>query len=129
MSEAKTGFTRGFFGCFGVLAAVVLVVVAFLSLSQYTPSKAPTTSTDRRADAVVACGLALIDAENSGQVSQGAQLQIPWRVYETGEGKDGARQVSCAAVDDVGELGVIVDIACTDVNDSSCWRLVKIARP
>lgn len=129
MSEAKTGFTRGFFGCFGVLAAVVLVVVAFLSLGQCAPSQKPSASGDRRADAVVACGLALIEAERSGQVAQNSQLQIPWRVYEMGEGQSGARRVSCAAVDDRGEMGVIVDVACTDVNDAKCHPLVKIARP
>lgn len=129
MSEAKTGFTRGFFGCFGVLAAVVLVAVAFLSLGQCSPSQKPGASEDRRADAIVACGLALLEAERSGQVTPGSQLQVPWRVYEMGESKGGARQVSCAAVDDRGEMGVIVDVACTDVNDARCHPLVRIARP
>jgi hypothetical protein len=39
------------------------------------------------------------------------------------------RRVSCAAGDAKGELGVVVDIVCTDVNDSACHPLIKIARP
>ena len=129
MSEAKTGFTRGFFGCFGVLAAVVLVVVAFLSLGQCAPQDRVASAENRNADAVVACGLALTEAQRTGKTSSDAQLQVPWRVYEMTGAAAGARRVSCAAVDSRGEMGVIVDVVCTDVNDAKCHPLVSIARP
>lgn len=111
---------------------VVLAAVGFIAGGCGEPSassKPSSDPTERRADAVVACGLAMLEAERQGQVSAGSQLQVPWRVYEVPNEKKDVRRVSCAAVDDRGELGVIVDIACTDVNDDKCHPLVKIARP
>lgn len=93
------------------------------------PAPSAPSPTEARADAVVACGLAMLAAEKRGLVSKGAQLQTPWRVYEVPSDSKGVRRVSCAAIDDRGELGVMVDVACTDVNDEKCHPLVRIVRP
>lgn len=129
MSAGKA-FSGGFFGCFGALAAAGVLLAGLLSLGTCSAEKPPSSgSSEKRADAVVACGLALLEAERANKVGQDSQLQAPWRVYEMGEGRNGARRVSCAAIDDRGELGVIVDVACPDVNDAKCHPLVEITRP
>jgi hypothetical protein len=109
-----------------VLAAVGIVAGCGQAEAPSVPVKSPAES---RADAVMACGLAMLEAEKQGLVSKSSQLQVPWRVYEMPSEKSGVRRVSCAAGDAKGELGVVVDIVCTDVNDSACHPLIKIARP
>jgi hypothetical protein len=84
-------------------------------------------SNEARADAVVACGLALLEAEERGLVSSDAQVPPPWEV--TTAATNGGQRVSCKGLDRQGDLTVVVDLLCTDVNDDKCHPLVRIDRP
>lgn len=81
----------------------------------------------KRADRVMACGLALLEAERRGLVSPGAQMPPPWELSADESGH--VERVSCQASDRRGALTVVVDLRCTDVNDDRCHPLVRIDRP
>lgn len=76
---------------------------------------------------VVACGLALVDAEKQGLVAQSAEIPPPWKFTST-PATNGARRVSCEAVDATGSFSVVVDLTCDNMDQSRCRRLVAIKR-
>ena len=82
---------------------------------------------EQRADNVVACGLALLQAEKRGGVASDAQLDQPWSL--TLEPSDAAgRRVACKAHDQRGSFIVVVDVVCADVNSDRCHPLVRVDR-
>lgn len=82
---------------------------------------------EHRADMVMACGLALLEADRKGLVGSEAVVPPPWQV--TSSPVDGGERVSCEGSDQRGPLTVVVDLRCNDVNDSRCHPLVRIERP
>ncbi len=131
MGEAKTGFTRGFFGCFGVLAAVVLVAVAFLSLGQCAPresvSPAQTrTMTDyNRLYYASHCvnGLAQAQAQGKADPNRSA-LTTPMNI--TGAtSADGRDRLICSVMTGGKPAVAVVEILCTDEGDEKCSRLLS----
>jgi hypothetical protein len=80
-----------------------------------------------RADAVMACGLALVAAEKEGLVAADAQMALPWTLTTTP--RQGGQRVACKAGDSRGSMTVVADLLCTDVNDLKCHPLVRVDRP
>lgn len=83
-------------------------------------------STEFRADAAVACGLALLQAENRGLVESDAVVPPPWDIRSAPT--RGGQRISCKGNDGRGQLTVVVDLLCIDVNDDRCHPLVRIDR-
>lgn len=82
--------------------------------------------TELRADAAVACGLALLEAERRGLVTSDSAVPQPWQIRSAPI--EGGDRVSCDAKDSRGGLVVVVDLLCTDVNADRCHPLVRIER-
>lgn len=83
-------------------------------------------SSESRADHIVACGLALLEADRKGLVGADAQFLSPWTLTTSQVGE--AERLRCDATDSKGRLFVVVDYKCSDVNDASCHQLVTIER-
>lgn len=83
-------------------------------------------STEFRADAAVACGLALLQAENRGLVESDAVVPPPWDIRSAPT--RGGQRISCKGNDGRGQFTVVVDLLCTDVNVDRCHPLVRIDR-
>lgn len=82
--EVKSGFSSGFFGCFGVAAAVIVAFAAFLSLGkcQNDPEKPQRTAANPAAVPVVADEYFVDVAGKVAKVSSGHNATaIPEGVY------------------------------------------------
>lgn len=84
-------------------------------------------SASQKADRIVACGLALVEADRKGLVGPDAQFLQPWRL--TAEPLESGERLSCEAEERSRPIIVVVDLKCTDVNDAKCHPLVDVKRP
>lgn len=131
MSEAKTGFTRGFFGCFGVLAAVVLVVVAFLSLGQCSPREvtepSPATAiTDyNRLYYAAHCVNGLAQAQAQGKANPNRSALATPMDISGATSADGRDRLVCSVMTDGKPAVAVVEIVCTNEDDEKCSRLLS----
>lgn len=134
MSEAKTGFTRGFFGCFGVLAAIVFVIVAFVALSHCA---AVIPSNDEQTEAAGKdfnrltyashCANALAEAGGKGQVNAArSAVVVPWSIVKVG-GTDTLPVLECAVTEGDRVRFVTVEVVCEDDNAERCSSLKGVS--
>lgn len=131
MSEAKTGFTRGFFGCFGVLAAVGLVAAALLSLEQCAPRNraAPaqaTAITDyNRLYYAAHCVNGLTQAQAQGKANPDRSALAPPMNISGTTSPDGKDHLICSVMTDGKPAVAVVEIVCTNEDDEKCSRLLS----
>lgn len=134
MSEAKTGFTRGFFGCFGVLAAIVFVIVAFVALSHCA---AVVPASDEQTEAAGKdfnrltyashCANALAEAGGKGQVNAArSAVVVPWSIVKVG-GTDTLPVLECAVTEGDRVRFVTVEVVCEDDNAERCSSLKGVS--
>lgn len=84
-------------------------------------------SASQKADRIVACGLALVEAEKRGLVGRDSQFLRPWRL--TAEPVGSWERLRCEAEDQSRPIIVVVDLKCPDVNDAKCHPLIEVTRP
>lgn len=126
MSEAKTGFTRGFFGCFGVLAAVMLAVALGVFLVQKLAAGADGAPKDA-ASATNAghCVNALHLAARDGHADPArSSLMFPWRITSTISPEDRLR-LRCEVDNRGTRAWVTADVLCDDIDRQECVRVVR----
>lgn len=131
MSEAKTGFTRGFFGCFGVLAAIVFVIIAFAALSHCAavmPANGDKAETETEKDFnrltyASHCANALEEAGGRGQVNASrSAIVMPWSILKVA-GTDDLPVLECAITDSDRVRFVTVEVVCSDDSAERCSAL------
>ncbi|WP_453978552.1 hypothetical protein [Brevundimonas sp. Marseille-Q4549] len=134
MSEAKTGFTRGFFGCFGVLAAIVFVIVGFATLSHCA---AVIPANDKRDDDsgkdfnrltyASHCANALVEAGGKGQINADrSAVVVPWSIVKVG-GTDTFPILECAVTEGDRVRFVTVEVVCEDDSAERCSALKGVS--
>ena len=133
MSEAKTGFTRGFFGCFGVLAAIVFVIVAFVALSHCAavmPANGERAEIEKdfnRLTYASHCANALEEAGGKGQVNASrSAIVMPWSILKVG-GTDDLPVLECAITDSDRVRFVTVEVVCSDDSAERCSALKGVS--
>ena len=83
-------------------------------------------SASQKADRIMACGLALVEAGKRGMVGEDAQFLQPWRL--TAEPAGSGERLRCEAEDQSRPIIVVVDLKCSDVNDAKCHPLIDVVR-
>lgn len=134
MSEAKTGFTRGFFGCFGVLAAIVFVIIAFAALSHCAAvipandGQADTSEKDfNRLTYAGHCANALAEAGGKGQINADrSAVVVPWSIVKVG-GTDNLPVLECAVTEGDRVRFVTVEVVCEDDSAERCSALKGVS--
>jgi hypothetical protein len=130
--RSGTGFSRGFFGCFGAVAAVLLVLVLLLAVSMCN-----SPAYDRQPGNDEATGSNYATIENTGYCVEGlhqarargeasptrSSLAVPWRI--AGQPMGGTVRLTCAVTDDGRSAEVVVDRVCADSEAAECARFVE----
>ena len=125
---AANGFTGGFFGCFGVLAAVIVVIVGIAALGQCatTADQARIESTGPVGrDYLTHCAAAVVAADDDYRLARGAE-------YEVGTDPTIVRpgpppEVSCPYVDRNGRpIEIRMVVICDAVLDHSCRNILAV---
>ena len=123
MGQAAGGFSRGFFGCFGVLAAIVVGIVVIAALGAISSGgRGEHTS---KADFLPNCAAGLVLAQKRAPALRPYELALG-----EAEAIDGGRyrRVQCALSGSGGRQGVVtVDISCGSVNATECTSVVSAA--
>lgn len=132
-----SGFGGGFFGCFGVLAAFIVVGAAFLALGMCappedgqvaTPDANSTTFDAANAENAAHCVNGLTEAARVGPANaEQTALVVPWRI--TGRTTaDGYTQLTCAAQEAGQPATVVVQVVCADTSRASCTNMLSYFR-
>jgi hypothetical protein len=132
----SAGFASGFFGCFGVGAAivafVVLVIVAGMILGpsprkieQAAEEPATPSAASETADHAIACAKGLIAADRITRRARGATFNYPWTSEVLDPGPPSV--VKCLGVTSPGGNGsVTVKVNCPDMSSSRCVKLFRL---
>lgn len=119
------GFGQGFFGCFGVLAAIVLLFVVLYSCGIYRSLDAETAAErGETAESMaesryhLACAKGFADMQARGAFKNGSLSLLPPRVIAGGP----PTRVLCDAVSARGDGVITVDVYCDD-GSSACTTL------
>lgn len=140
-SAAGTGFSRGFFGCFGVLAAVAAVgagLLLLLAISARTDAArdkaiAPLASTDPAGRAAIRpeqpelermCRAVLPQAEKVYAIKGHLRRNGP---ASLGSG-NAAGTADCPARDRLGEIEVGLNLTCADGENVNCYAVADMIR-
>ena len=133
MSEAKTGFTRGFCGGFGVIAAIVFVIIAFAALSHCAAvmpadgNSAPAERDFNRLTYASHCANALAEAGGKGQVNADRSAVVtPWSIVKVG-GTDSLPVLECAVTEGDRVRFVTVEVVCADDSAERCSALKGVS--
>lgn len=126
MREAGTGFSRGFFGCLGSLAAIAVVVVAILSLGQCANEPEPATVSkvqvaNTRENATY-CTSGLEWARRAGEVDrESSALVFPWAITREGD------RITCAITNRGEMTHIVVEARCADEENVLCASVVSVS--
>jgi hypothetical protein len=115
MSEITKGIGRGFGGCLGVLAAVIIIPAVIIALGRIGSVSAPQ---DKPTDPKDFCQAALTEKLKA---TPGAFLSISTDPKSTGE-KDGSIEVSWLAI----FKGRQIALTCRMKPDGQSWTMEKI---
>ncbi len=121
---STSGFGSGFFGCFGVLAAVIVVALALVTCSQIRRAPgAASGSAAGMADSPYAenCAAGLVDADAASSAIRRPALSIAAPVVLSNEIP---KRVQCGFTSLRGSGAVTVDVACGGP-DRGCTTLVS----
>lgn len=129
-ASPTTGFTRGFFGCFGVAGAVILVIggVALFGALVGPPKSQPATAEPPPATDVEAghCVAGLTEAQELRIIDgDKSALIFPWEVTRLDSVNDDP-VYECRATDQGRSIYVTVQQLCGDEDNVACTRLVRV---
>lgn len=124
-NQAATGFTRGFFGCFGALAAAVVLIVALFAIGQCegpSPANEPAAG-ERDANTLenaTYCVNGLGWAQGSGMVGrETSSFVFPWAITRDGD------RITCAISDGDELSNIVVEARCADADNEVCAALIS----
>lgn len=126
MREAGTGFSRGFFGCLGALAAISVVVIVVLSLGQRANEPEPATVSkvqvaNTRENATY-CTSGLEWARRAGEVDgESSALVFPWAITREGD------RITCAITNRGEMTHIVVEARCADEENLICASVVSVS--
>lgn len=131
--RSGTGFSRGFFGCFGVAAAIGLVCVGIVALGQcgnslnQAPQPEPDFKDFNRLTYAGHCVNALDQAGVKGEINAGRSAMVmPWSILKV-DGTDDFPTLECAVTDADRVRFVTVQVICEDDSNETCSRLISVA--
>lgn len=136
MSAGKS-FVGGFFGCFGVAAAILFALAALgmcsiagtRQTSQRPPSEAGPRPDYNSLTFAGHCVNGLFQAQERGLIDgQRSALEMPWAIYRVG-GSESQPILRCNVTEKDQARHLRVEVVCLDDAKEECTRFVSLETP
>lgn len=127
-SPAASGFTGGFFGCFGAMAAVLLCLVLLVTCSGWLSARTDDAIADGTASAMdymPFCAAGIVDARRAYPLAQGAEYRAGSTPSITVRGPP-ARVVCEGRTPEGRRVDVKIEVLCARYMERPCVRVLSV---